>query len=97
MNLVRSVCEHGLGEQLHEPPQVLHYFDADESQMKWMMQEGNGRMKMCDDDIQVRTVDNSRCAQFEHAIAITSNGHEILTEGKTDMRPNVLERRAVFV
>ena len=108
LNLARSACGHGLGEQLHEPPQVLHYFDADESQMKWMMQEGmvlaiepvitegNGRVKMCD-DIQVQTVDNSRCVQFEHAIAITSNGHEILTEGKTDMRPNVLERKAVFV
>ena len=109
LNLVRSACGHGLGEQLHEPPQVLHYFDAEEPQMKWMMQEGmvfaiepvitegNGRVKMCDDDVQVQTVDNSRCAQFEHTIAITSNGHEILTEGKTDMRPNVLERKAVFV
>lgn len=109
LNLVRSACGHGLGEQLHEPPQVLHYFDAEEPQMKWMMQEGmvfaiepvitegNGRVKMCDDDIQVQTVDNSRCAQFEHTIAITSNGHEILTEGKTDMRPSVLERKAVFL
>lgn len=109
LNLVRSACGHGLGEQLHEPPQVLHYYDSNEKQMKWIMQEGmvfaiepvitegNGRVKMCDDDIQVQTIDNSRCAQFEHTIAITANGHEILTEGKTDMRPNVLERKAVFV
>ena len=77
--------------------------------MKWLMQEGmvfavepvlsdgQGRVRMCDDDIQVCTVDNSRCAQFEHTIAITADGHEILTEGKNDMRPNVLERKAVFV
>jgi methionyl aminopeptidase len=109
LNLVRSACGHGLGEQLHEAPQVLHYYDSNEKQMKWIMQEGmvfaiepvitegNGRVKMCDDDIQVCTIDNSRCAQFEHTIAITSDGHEILTEGKTDMRPNVLERKAVFV
>jgi methionyl aminopeptidase len=109
LNIVKSACGHGLGEQLHEPPQVLHYFDDNEKQMKWIMQEGmvfaiepvitdgNGRVKMCDDNIQVQTVDNSRCAQFEHTIAITSNGHEILTEGKTDMRPNILERKAVFV
>jgi methionyl aminopeptidase len=109
LNLVRSACGHGLGEQLHEAPQVLHYYDSNEKQMKWIMQEGmvfaiepvitegNGRVKMCDDDIQVCTMDNSRCAQFEHTIAITSDGHEILTEGKTDMRPNVLERKAVFV
>ena len=109
LNIVRSACGHGLGEQLHEPPQILHYFDAEEKQMQWIMKEGmvfaiepvitegNGRVQMCDDDIQVQTVDNSRCAQFEHTIAITSNGHEILTEGKTDMRPNVLERKAVFV
>lgn len=109
LNLVRSACGHGLGEHLHEPPQVLHYFDAKEGQMKWVMQEGmvfaiepvltegNGRVKMCDDDIQVCTVDNSRCAQFEHTITITADGHEILTEGKTDMRPNVLERKTVFM
>jgi len=109
LKLVRSACGHGLGEQLHEPPQILHYFDENEKQMKWTMQEGmvfaiepvltegNGRVRMCDDDIQVTTIDNSRCAQFEHTIAITPNGHEILTEGKTDMKPNVLERKAVFV
>ncbi|UJR09229.1 hypothetical protein I4U23_013476 [Adineta vaga] len=109
LKLVKSACGHGLGEQLHEPPQVLHYYDPNEKQMQWIMQEGmvfavepvitegNGRVKMCDDDIQVCTVDNSRCAQFEHTIAITATGHEILTEGKTDMRPNVLERKAVFV
>lgn len=109
LSLVRSACGHGLGAQLHEPPQILHYFDRNEKQMKWTMQEGmviaiepvltegNGRVKMCDDDIQVTTVDNSRCAQFEHTIAITSDGYEILTEGKTDMKPNVLERKDVFL
>lgn len=109
LKIVRNACGHGLGEQLHEPPQVLHYYDADEKQMQWTMQEGmvfaiepvvtdgDGRVKMCDDDIQVCTKDNSRCAQFEHTIAITADGHEILTEGKADMRPNVLERKAVFV
>lgn len=109
LNLVKSACGHGIGEQLHEPPQVLHYYDPRESQMKWIMKEGmvfaiepvltdgNGRVKMCDDDVQVRTVDHSRCAQFEHTIAITSNGHEILTEGKADMRPNILDRKSVFV
>ena len=109
LTLVRSACGHGLGAQLHEPPQVLHYFDPNEKQMKWLMQEGmviaiepvlsegNGRVKMCDDDIQVATVDNSRCAQFEHTIAITADGYEILTEGKADMKPNVLERKNVFL
>ena len=109
LNLVQSACGHGLGEQLHEPPQVLHYFDPNERQMRWIMQEGmvfaiepvltegNGYVKMCDDNTQVCTVDNSRCAQFEHTIVITSTGHEILTEGKTDMRPNVLQRKAIFL
>jgi len=109
LNIVKSACGHGLGEQLHEPPQVLHYYDENEKQMQWTMKEGmvfaiepvitdgSGRVIMCDDNIQVRTVDNSRCAQFEHTIAITSNGHEILTEGKTDMRPSTLERKTVFV
>ncbi|CAF1417723.1 unnamed protein product [Rotaria sp. Silwood1] len=109
LNIVKSACGHGLGEQLHEPPQVLHYYDPNEKQMQWIMKEGmvfaiepvltdgNGRVKMCDDDIQVCTTDNSRCAQFEHTIAVTSTGHEILTEGKADMRPNILERKAVFV
>lgn len=109
LNIVKSACGHGLGEQLHEPPQILHYYDENEQQMKWTMQEGmvfavepvvtegNGRVRMCDDDIQVCTVDNSRCAQFEHTIAITATGYEILTEGKTDMRPNILERKSVFL
>lgn len=109
LTLVRSACGHGLGAQLHEPPQVLHYYDRNEKQMQWTMQEGmviaiepvltegNGRVRMCDDDVQVCTVDNTRCAQFEHTIAITADGHEILTEGKTDMRPNVLERKSVFL
>ena len=109
LSVVRSACGHGLGEHLHEPPQILHYYDGKEPQMKWIMQEGmvfavepvlsegQSRVRMCDDDIQVCTVDNSRCAQFEHTIAITADGHEILTQGKSDMRPNVLERKAVFV
>ena len=109
LKIVRSACGHGLGEQLHEAPQVLHYFDPNESQMKWIMQEGmvfaiepvitegNGRVRMCEDNIQVRTVDDSRCAQFEHTVAITADGHEILTEGKADMKPNVLERKTIFV
>lgn len=109
LNIVRNACGHGLGEQLHEAPQVLHYFDPEEEQMKWTMEEGmvfavepvltegDGHVVMCKDQIQVQTVDQSRCAQFEHTIAITADGHEILTEGKLDMKPNVLERKDVFV
>ncbi|CAF1524739.1 unnamed protein product [Didymodactylos carnosus] len=108
LTIVKPACGHGIGEQLHEPPQILHYLDLNDEQMKLEMCEGmilaiepvvcegTGEVELCEDDIQVKTVDHSRCAQFEHTVAITADGHEILTEGKSDMKKNTFDQNKIF-
>jgi methionyl aminopeptidase len=87
--IVREYCGHGLGRKFHEDPQVLHYAaeQANSPRLRKgltftiepMVNAGTWRTFTEDDGWTVRTADGTLSAQFEHSIAVTEDGAEILT------------------
>jgi methionyl aminopeptidase len=88
--VVREYTGHGVGRQMHEPPQVLNYVSGDvdgEIELEQglvfaiepMVQAGTARTKTLRDKWTVVSEDGSLAAHFEHTIAVTNNGPEILT------------------
>ena len=87
--IVREYCGHGLGRKFHEDPQVLHYAHQMPNcprlrrgltfTIEPMINTGTWRTFTEDDGWTVRTADGSLSAQFEHTIAVTDDGAEILT------------------
>lgn len=87
--IVREYCGHGLGRAFHEDPQVLHYANHSENSPRLrkgltftiepMINTGTWRTFTESDGWTVRTADGGLSAQFEHSIAVTEDGAEILT------------------
>jgi len=86
--VVRSFCGHGIGEDFHTDPQVLHYFDPRANQVmeegmtftvEPMITAGSHRHVVWPDGWTAATVDGKRSAQFEHTLLVTRAGAEILT------------------
>ncbi len=88
-SVVRDFVGHGIGKVFHEDPQVPHYGEAGKGvriepgmtfTVEPMINAGDYRCKILKDKWTAVTVDRSLSAQFEHTIAIRSNGTvEILT------------------
>lgn len=89
-HIVREYTGHGVGRQMHEAPQVLNYVanDADANivltpgmviAIEPMVQVGTWETKTLRDNWTVVSKDRSLAAHFEHTVAITNNGPEILT------------------
>lgn len=90
LHAVRGYTGHGVGREMHEPPQVLNYVAGDPDgnllmeaglvfALEPMVQVGTWQTKVLADDWTVVSKDGSLAAHFEHTIAITHNGPEILT------------------
>jgi len=90
MYIVKEYTGHGIGRDMHEAPQVLNYVsgDADSSlvlrpglvlAIEPMVQLGTDKTKTLKDNWTVISKDHSLSAHFEHTIAITNHGPEILT------------------
>jgi methionyl aminopeptidase len=86
--IVRQFVGHGIGTAMHEEPQVPAYRTGRRGRkleaglclaIEPMFTLGDYRAHVLDDDWTVSTVDGSLAAHFEHSIAITDNGPEILT------------------
>ena len=87
-SVVRDLSGHGIGRQLHEDPQVLNYYDGRrgarlKSRMTLaiepMINAGGWEVRTLDDGWTVVSSDNSLSAHYEHTVALTDNGPEILT------------------
>jgi methionyl aminopeptidase len=87
-SVVRTFVGHGIGREFHAEPSVPHYFDpaADlrlEPGMTFtiepMIAMGDPRERIWPDGWTAVTVDGLRCAQFEHTVAVTDDGVEVLT------------------
>jgi len=87
-SVVREYSGHGIGRLMHEPPQVLNYGKSGTGPrlkvgmvfaIEPMVNEGDWKTKVLDDEWTVVTLDGSRSAHFEHTVALTENGPEILT------------------
>ena len=90
LHIVREYTGHGVGRQMHEAPQVLNYASDDpEGQtimqpglviaIEPMVQVGTWQTRTLKDNWTVISKDGSLAAHFEHTVAITNNGPEILT------------------
>lgn len=87
-SIVREYVGHGIGRDLHEEPQIPNYGTPDRGPrlkpgmvlaIEPMVNAGERHVRTLSDNWTVVTVDGSLCAHFEHTIAITPDGYEILT------------------
>ncbi len=87
-SVVREYCGHGIGRRFHEEPQVLHFGHAGSGleltpgmvfTIEPMVNIGRSSIKLLGDGWTVVTRDKSLSAQFEHTLAVTKDGVDILT------------------
>jgi methionyl aminopeptidase len=88
-SVVEDYCGHGIGQVYHEDPQVLHYgkkgigLRLEEGltfTIEPMINQGTKYTKVLSDGWTVETKDGRNSAQWEHTLAVTSNGVEVLTK-----------------
>jgi methionyl aminopeptidase len=86
--VVREYVGHGIGTRMHEEPQVPNYGRPGRGlrlevglvlAIEPMVNEGGPETRVLDDGWTVVTRDGSRSAHFEHTVAITPTGPEVLT------------------
>ncbi len=89
--LVREYVGHGVGRELHEAPPVPNIGNAGTGPLLMegmtiaiepMIMSGSWETKILDDGWTVATADGSLSAHFEHTVAITADGPEILTSAR---------------
>src|SRR5690625_474264 len=87
-SVVREFTGHGIGPTMHEPPHIPHYgLPGKGTRLKEgmaitiepMLNEGEWKSKMDDNNWTARTIDGKRSAQYEHTLIITKDGPLILT------------------
>lgn len=87
-SVVREYCGHGIGKVYHDEPQVLHYgYPGQGLQLKAgmiftiepMLNAGKRHVKTLSDGWTVVTKDHSLSAQWEHMVAVTDDGFQVLT------------------
>lgn len=87
-SVVRQYCGHGIGREMHEEPQVLHYGKQGKGltlkegmvfTIEPMINMGKAKIKTKRDGWTVVTSDKKLSAQWEHTIAVTATGVEVLT------------------
>ena len=87
-SVVQDFVGHGIGRNFHEAPQVLHFGRAGRGQrlikgmtftIEPMINQGDYRSVVMDDDWTAITVDGKLSAQFEHTVVVTDDGVEIMT------------------
>ncbi|QHT63341.1 type I methionyl aminopeptidase [Paenibacillus lycopersici] len=90
-SVVRDYCGHGIGEDLHEDPQIPNYGYPDRGPrlrpgmvlaIEPMVNIGERYVRTLADNWTVVTEDQSWCAHFEHTVAVTEDGCEILTRSR---------------
>lgn len=92
--VVREYCGHGIGSVFHEPEiQVLHYgkpgtglviHEGMTFTIEPMINAGNRHIKLLKDGWTVVTKDHRLSAQWEHTLAVTADGCEVLTQRKDE-------------
>jgi len=88
LSVVREYCGHGIGQNFHEDPQILHYGKPGTlEQLKAgmtitiepMLNVGRKEIKALGDGWTIVTKDHSLSAQWEHTVLVTPTGYEVLT------------------
>lgn len=88
-SVVREYVGHGIGQNLHEDPQIPHFGPPNKGPrlkpgmvlaVEPMVNAGKRYVRTLADNWTVVTTDGKMCAHFEHTIAIVDSGYEILTK-----------------
>ncbi len=95
-SVVRDYCGHGIGREMHEEPNILHFGRPGTGQalregmvftIEPMINQGRRMVRTEDDGWTVVTADGKLSAQFEHTVAVTANGARVLTLREGESRP----------
>lgn len=87
-SVVREYCGHGIGQQFHQDPQVLHYGKPGTGvklvegmifTIEPMINAGKRDIRQLPDGWTVVTRDRSLSAQWEHTVRVSADGYEVLT------------------
>ncbi|WP_307003251.1 type I methionyl aminopeptidase [Sphingomonas sp. SORGH_AS_0879] len=87
-SVVRDYCGHGIGREMHEAPNVLHFGRPGTGEVlregmtftiEPMINQGTRRVSTSEDGWTVVTDDGKLSAQFEHTVAVTRSGVDVLT------------------
>jgi len=89
-SVVRVFVGHGIGKELHEAPQIPNFVDPSRGRgpllkpgivlaIEPMVNAGGPEVRVLEDKWTAVTADGSLSAHFEHTVAITENGTEVLT------------------
>ena len=87
--VVRDLCGHGIGKEIHEDPQIPNYGERHKGVklqegmvvcIEPMVTMGNWQIKRAKDNYAFATKDGSLGAHFEHTLVIMKDGAKVLTE-----------------
>jgi len=87
-SVVKEYCGHGIGREMHEAPQILHYgrpgtgLELEEGMVftiEPMLNQGKAAIRSLPGQWPVHTRDGGLSAQFEHTVAVTRTGVRVLT------------------
>ena len=90
LGIVRELCGHGIGKEMHEDPDIPNFGDKNTGArlkegmvlcIEPMLTNGKRYVYVEDDDWTINTEDGSDAAHFENTVLVTKDGYEILTEG----------------
>jgi methionyl aminopeptidase len=93
-NMVREFVGHGIGRDMHEEPKVPNFVTAEQLRTDFLLRRGMtlavepmvvmGRrdVELYPDGWTVYTVDHMPAAHFEHTVAVTDAGADVLTDGR---------------
>ena len=93
-SVVEDYCGHGIGQVYHEDPQILHYGKAGRGleiqegmcfTIEPMINQGSKYTKILSDGWTVETKDGRNSAQWEHTLAVTASGVEVLTKRNEEL------------
>ena len=94
-SVVRDFVGHGVGREFHMPPQIPHYYDPRAGKrlrrgmvftIEPMINTGDYRTEILGDHWTVLTRDRRLSAQFEHTLAVSRDGVEVLTARPEPLR-----------
>lgn len=90
LGIVRELCGHGIGKEMHEDPDIPNFGEKNTGVrlkegmvlcIEPMLTSGKRFVYVEDDDWTINTEDGSDAAHFENTVLVTKDGYEILTEG----------------
>lgn len=87
LGVVRELCGHGIGQEMHEDPDIPNYYTKDRVVIKEgmvlciepMLTLKSPKIGILDDGWTIVTRDGKEAAHFEHTVVVTKDGYEILT------------------